>query len=95
MYFFSYNCSDPARKLTSLANPTLPQLSKLAVTCLTNGQYDIDINDYACLRKLDLNCLNWFKIRDNDHLRIATFCHHFRLPFLNLNTNRRPLFWGP
>ena len=50
--FFSYNCTDPARKLTNLVNSSLPQLSNLAITCLDNGQYDINIDDYACLSKL-------------------------------------------
>ena len=65
---FRYTCSDPARKLTNLVNTSLPQLSTLAVTCLTNGQYDINIKDFTCLSKLDLKtvlCNN--KIISLDH----------------------------
>ena len=48
--------------LTDLANPSLPQLSNLAITCLTNGQYDININDYACLSKFDFE---WYTLKYN------------------------------
>ena len=70
--FSRYTCNDHTKKVIDMSNPQSNLLNNIYATCLVNGKYSIDVNNYGCIGKL---------LKFNRHLHSARI---YRIIFTTL-----------
>ena len=69
--FSRYTCNDHTKKVIDMSNPQSNLLNNIYATCLVNGKYSIDVNNYGCIGKLlKFNCYCF----SDKRFRRKTFC---------------------
>ena len=51
IYLPRYICNDPTKKVIDMTNPQSQLLDSIIATCLINGKYSIDVNNFGCIGK--------------------------------------------
>ena len=44
-----YLCNDPTKKSVDLTDPSSPLYNSVNTTCTVNGNYDVDVTNFACI----------------------------------------------